>query len=309
MITILKKILIILAIIIVIDRIFSYFFIEYIFNKTISGESGGTLNYVITKKQNLDFLVIGASRAQQGIDPEVITSLGKNGYNLGINGTTPLNSLLNLDILIQNNIKPKTILLQTDLSNYVTDSNQEIIDQIKRVYPYNTKLTQGYVARVGYIERMKYFFGLYRLNRKILNIAFNFLKKDSVKNSSGYVGLPNMVDKPDVTYPTNTYIYQSTSTNAEAVRRIQKICNENNIKLIVVFLPSYNNVFRNEVQQKILIEDLHKNGITNSLDLSDIHLFPSLENEENWRDGIHLNATGSQKFSKILNEEIKKHKL
>jgi hypothetical protein len=306
MITILKKIFIVIILLIIIDKIFSFFFTEYIFKQTISGESGGTLNYVINKKNNLDFLIIGPSRAKHGIDPTILTSLGTNGYNLGINGTTVLNSLLILDILIKNNVKPKTLIVSADLSDYASDSTQLTLDQIKRVYPYDTDLIREYVGRIGVKEQMKYFFSLYRFNRKILNIAYNFTKKDSVRDSTGYVGLPTIVDRPDLKILSKDFIYNGDGTNAEAMRRVQEICNKNNITLLVVFSPSYQNVFYNKKQQKIMLDDFGKNNIINIIDLSDISTMPDLAKEQNWRDSIHFNDVGSQKFSVILNKEILK---
>lgn len=309
MLQIIKKVIIILIIVIIIDKIFSYTFTNYIFKKTISGESGGTINYVINKKNNLDFLIIGPSRAKHGIDPILLTSLGNNGYNLGINGTTVLNSLLILDILVKNNVTPKTLIISADLSDYVDNTNQQILDQIKRVYPYDTPLLKEYVDKIGYVERAKYFFGSYRFNRKILNVAYNFTKRNTVADNNGYVGLPNMTDKPDVKYDTENFIYKNNSTNVEALKKIKKICDENNIKLIVVFSPSYKNVFYNEIQQKLMIEDFKKENISNIIDLSNINQSPDLLKKENWRDAIHFNYFGSQKFSKILNEEIIKRKI
>jgi len=309
MLQIIKKVIITLIIVIIIDKIFSYTFTNYIFKKTISGESGGTINYVINKKSNLDFLIIGPSRAKHGIDPSIITSLGNNGYNLGINGTTVLNSLLILDILVKNNVKMKTLIVSADLSDYVKESKEETIDQIKRVYPYDTPLINEYVSKIGNVEQIKYFFGLYKLNRKILNVSYNFTKRNTVTDNNGYVGLPNMTDKPDVKYDTENFIYKKDSTNVEALKKIKKICDENNIKLIVIFSPSYKNVFYNEIQQKLMIEDFKKENINNIIDLSNINQSPDLLKEENWRDAIHFNYFGSQKFSKILSEEIIKRKI
>lgn len=304
MLQIIKKIIIVLAAIVIIDRVFTYAFTNYIFKKTISGESGGTINYVINKKKDLDFLIIGASRAKHSIDPKVLTSLGTDGYNLGINGTDVLNSLFILDILVRNGVKPKTLIVQTDLSDYVSDTDSKTLDQMKRVYPYGTPLIEEYVRRMGVVEEAKYFFGLYRFNRKILNISFNFVKRNSVPNNSGYVGLPNMDYKSEAVSLSKDYAYNSSSLSAEAIKRIKKICDENNIKLIVVLPPSYKNVLYNEAGQKKMDEDLKKDGINNIIDLSDIDKLPELSGYENWRDAIHPNYLGSQKFSHILNEEI-----
>lgn len=306
MIQIIKKIIIVLAVIVIIDKIFTYAFMHLIFSKTISGESGGTINYVLNKKSDIDFLIIGPSRAKHGMDPAELSTLGKNGYDLGINGTDVLNSLLVLDILIKHNVKPKTIVLQTDLSDYTGDSKTKILDQIKRVYPYNTELVREYVSRVGYVEQMKYFFGTYRLNRKVANIGYNFLKRDSIGDNNGFVGLPSIPFAPDEKSLSTNYVYDKNSTTAEALRRIKKICDDNNIKFVVVFPPSYKNVFYNGEQQKVMLEDLKRNGINNVIDLSDISKLHELAKEENWRDAIHFNTLGAETFSKILNRELAK---
>ena len=303
MLQILKKIILVILLVIVIDKVFTFLFTNYIFTNTLSGESGGSINYVIQKVRNPDFLILGPSRAKHGIDPAQLTALG-NGYNLGINGTTVLNSELVLDILIRNNVRPKTVILSADLSDYGEDKRSDMLDQLKKVYPYDTPLIKKYVQKLGYVEEAKYFFGLYRYNRKIANIGFNFLKRNTINNGNGYVGLPDMKDLPEHDYHPENFIYVKESTNAQALKHIQQICEENNIKLIVVFSPSYQNAYYNEAQQKLMIDDLKQEDIT-VIDLSNINTHPELNSKQYWRDALHFNASGAEAFSKILNTEIK----
>jgi hypothetical protein len=305
MLTIIKKILIVLIAVVIVDQVFTYAFINFIFVHTISGESGGTLNYVIEKKPDLDFLIMGPSRAKNGIDPTILTSLGKNGHNLGINGTTVLHTLLELDILLSRGVHPKTIVLVTDEYNYGTDSVIEMTDQVKRLYTYDTPLIREYVHRLGVGEEMKYFFGTYRLNRKIANIGINYIRHGSVGEYSGYVGLPNPDYHIDAESFRQNIVYTATSTNREALFRFKQLCDEHNIKLIVLFMPSYHNVLTPRSEQARMVADLEANGFGNILDLSDVTKFHSLEPESMWRDAIHLNATGSQAFSNILNNALK----
>lgn len=308
MLQILKNIAIVLLLIIIIDKAFTYAFMNLIFKNTLSGESGGTINYLI-KKHDIDFLILGSSRAKHGTDPALITTLGKTGYNVGINGTTVLNSLLILDILMQNNVKIKTVVVSADLTDYARESQQLNLDQMKRVYPYDTPLIREYVGRIGIAEQVRYFFGLYRLNRKILNVAYNFTKKNSIKENTGYAGLPNGKEKLESEPLTKNYVYNNLGTGTEAMMRIKKICDENNIRLIVVFPPSYKNVSLNVIQQKLMVEDFKKRNILNIIDLSNIENSPILAKEENWKDVTHFTYLGSQKFSHILNSEILKIKL
>ncbi|HMI79570.1 MAG TPA: hypothetical protein VK484_12305, partial [Ferruginibacter sp.] len=68
-----KKILLYITIIainlVVADRIFYYFFTNYVFAKTLSGDTGGAINYSLQKKENVDCIILGSSRAKYLIDP------------------------------------------------------------------------------------------------------------------------------------------------------------------------------------------------------------------------------------------------
>lgn len=303
MIKIIKNIIIIALTVIAVDRVFTYTFTNEIFKKTISGESGGTINYVINNKKTLDFLILGASRARHGIDTEKLQSLGNNGYNLGINGASALNSLLILDILLQNNVKPKTVLLQADLFDFGDDTQEKTIDQVKRVYQYDTPLIREYVKRIGKTEEIKYFFGLYKFNRKIINITFNFFKRNSIKDEKGFVGLPISEDKIDDTVVSRKYHYDKNGLSFEAVKKMQKICEKNKIKFIVVFPPSYANTSYNEKEQLRLLKALEDEKI-NFINMSNINKYAELKSESNWKDGLHLNYIGAEIFSKLLNDQL-----
>lgn len=306
-----SHIFIVLLAVILLDKVFSSLFMTFIFSNTFSGESGGTINYVLEKKKELDFIVLGASRAKHGIDPKLLLSLGKNGHNLGINGTNMINHLLVLDILLKNEVKMDTIVLQTDLYTYNPSNDKEevILDQIKRLYPYDTELVRSYVKERGVVEQVLYFFDTYKLNRKVANIGFNFLKKDSISETDGFVGLPITQYPPDNKPLFPEYIYSSTSTNSTALGKIQELADANGIQLILIFGPSYENVMYNKKEQGRLIADLKARGFRNIIDLSDIEKIPQLKKPEYWRDGTHLSDKGAEVFSKIVNTEISKLKI
>lgn len=292
--------------VVILDKALAFVFMKVFFENTLSGESGGTINYVIKEKNNLDFLILGPSRAKHGIDPSVLTALGTNGHNLGINATAMLNSMLVLDILVNHGVTTKVLVLQTDASDYASSTDKNLLDQIKRLYPYDTEKVREYVKRAGPLEQTLYFFDLYKLNRKALNIGFNFLKRNSLGDYSGYVGLPSSSLPLDDKSVVQDLVYDPSSLNREALRVVQKICEEHGITLIVVFPPSYKNVFYNEKEQGRLINDMKKDGIKNIIDLADVGKIKGLNNKEYWRDAIHLNSNGAQVFSAALNKELQK---
>lgn len=307
MLHIIKNIFFILLIVVLIDRIFTFAMTRYIFNKTISGQSGGTINYVIRKKPDLDFLILGSSRAKNSLDPSLLTSLGTQGYDLGINGSTALNSFLVLDILLTHGVTQKTILFQTDIFQFGTTTQEETIEQLKRVYPYDTPLIRDYVQNAGIVERIKYFFGSYRFNRKVLNIVFNYLKRSSVPDDSGYVGLPSTEIPLDETSQSKNYTYIPSSIDAVALMRMKNLADEHHIEYIIVFPPTYKNVGYNKKEQESMVKDLRDNHITKIIDLSDITVSPNLAGTENWRDNFHLSETGAIQFSKEVNVLLQKN--
>ncbi len=293
----------IFALVLVSDRVFTLLFMP-IFNRTISGQSGGSINYVIQHPHEYNVLILGSSRAKNSIDPAALSFLGK-GYNLGINGSKPLNALLVLDVLLSHHVDPQTLIVQADLFELGPDQKDDTIEQLKRMYPYDTPLVRSYVNTMGPAEIFKYSFGLYRFNRKILNITYNFLKRNSQGEETGFVGLPSSPEKLDTTPQFANYQYDPSSLNAQALLKIKELADAHHIRLIVVFPPTYQNVGYNSTEQKRLREDLFAHGITEVIDLSTVDATPSLKNEENWRDSFHLSAAGAERFSKILASLIK----
>lgn len=304
--TIILSVLVALLTITAVDRILSFVFREAIFKKTLSGESGGTINYTISRKKDVDFLIMGASRAKHSLDPELIPTLGTHGYNIGINGTNALNSMLILDILLRQGVSPKTIVFQTDLRDHLastTDPTPKLVNQIKRVYHYDTPLIRTYVQDIGVQEEIKYFFDLYKLNGKIINLSYNFLKRNSIGDNNGYVGLPATPYHQDPE-SADGYVFYNTGTNAQAIRDIKALCDKHGIQLVLVLMPSYDNIIYNKKETVRMIETLRSEGITTIVDLSDISLIPELNNESLWRDGVHMNNKGATVFSKHFNQKL-----
>jgi hypothetical protein len=305
--TILIKIAGILVAILILDRSLAYLFQEAIFNKTLVGESGGTINYALQNKKNLDFLVLGSSRARYQVDPKQITALGTNGYNLGVSGTNVINSDIILDILLNNQVRSKTLIVQTDLRDYIgVQTHRNKLDQVRSLYPYanQTKLIAEYVQASGWQEEIKFFFNLYKYNGKMLNITFNFLKSGSVEDNVGYVGLPDVIQKPGAPLGAESYQYNQNSLSTNALLHIAELCKENSIRLIVVIPPSYKNNLYNKDEQLKMDDDLREKNFLTIIDMADVYQYPELLDDLNWKDDTHLNAVGAEKFSRLLNTKI-----
>ena len=305
-----KRILLTLAIFLVVfvaaDRIFTFIFSKQIFSKTLSGESGGSLNYLLKKKKNIDFLILGSSRAKHQIDPALLTNVYKgNGYNAGINGvgTIVYNSVL-LDILIQNKVVPKMVILQTD-KYQLTHSESKAGTEVVPLYPFinQSSLMENYIS---FQERCKLLIQAYRYNGKFLNVVFNYLKRNSVKDNTGYVDLREHMDSLSVRKiaPKPASRLVLSQDRMKALQSIVELCKKHDIKLVVVFPPVYNNAGYDEKGNEQLYAAMRGEGVPNILNFSDIHKLPMLEPASMWKDADHLNYAGAAIFSKALNESV-----
>lgn len=307
---ILIKIFIILVAILVIDRSFTYFFKKKIFEKTISGEGGGSINYIIEKKNNIDFLVMGSSRAKYQINPALLTNVyNGNGYNAGINGVGGIiyNSML-LHILINKGVTPKAIILQTDIFFFREVKNESLSFEISALYPFigEVPALKSFVDHnAGFAENTLLLLHSYRFNGNMLSILFNYLKHRSVADNNGFESLqgtivPNQFDI--INRVNKKYEYSTIKLNALA--EIIETCKKNNIMLYVVFAPYFKTTDVLQEENKVLTKILREHGNNKLLDFSDIYKIPSLQSSSLWKDENHLNSTGAGLFSKMLNDSL-----
>lgn len=302
-----KKILITLSIFIALflltDRVFVYLFEKNIFSKTLSGESGGSINYLINKKHDSDFIILGTSRAKHQLDPALFVKRYKgNGYNVGVNGVGEIvyNSIL-LDILTKNNIHPKQVILQTDVYQFA--ENENIAHEVVPLYPF-IKQSTLFNKYIDFKEKIKLYIHSYRYNGKLLNLVFNYFKRNTVVDNNGYIPLYNKLDPTRVTVKSVQKRTKLSQAKLAAVQDIINTCNSNNIQLTVILPPFYNNIGYNKEDVTNLINTLHKMGIKEVINLADCNSIPALKSAELWKDVTHLNNDGAQLLSEAINDRL-----
>jgi len=305
-----KKIVIFLcffiASIVVIDRV-SYFFIDkFIFSKTYSGESGGNLNYLFQKKNNIKFIILGSSRAKNMINPDFITAWKGEGYNAGVNGVGGvlyMNALV--ELTLKNNIKPDYLILQTDVRSFSINESNDRRSEITRLYPFidQSDILQQYSDGLGYEEKIKMKFRLYRYNGKLYNILTNYFRKNII-NPNGFNALTGTMTVQNKT-ETMDDLTQFDSLKIDALNNIIRQCQDNNIKLFVVFPPRFEDSFSEADHLQTLLSKLVYTNNCHVIDMIDIKKFPALQDKSNWNDEAHLNVTGANKFSGYLNDSLR----
>ena len=307
-----KKIIIQIAaiffMVLIFDRLVSFIFSKYIFEKTMTGEGGGELNYLLAKKRNADYIILGSSRAKHHIDPEKLTAINGAGYNAGINGVgTILHSNIVLDILQHENFKPKIILLQIDAVNFADEYFENYLYGLNSLYPYYKKsqLLQYALKELPLEERLKLNFEMYKFNGKVSNICLNYFKQNSNTENNGFDPLHNTMDTVnllELPFPKFTFSPQKLSM----LSNIIKNCDQKSIKLFVIFPPYYKNVnYRKDDVDFLKNYIKNISAAINIIDMGNVTNLPDLQNAQNWKDIGHLNNIGAAKFSSYFNDSLK----
>lgn len=309
-----KKIFLYLAVLIlsliITDRLFFYFFTKHIFSKTLSGDSGGSVTYLLQKKKNTAFIIMGSSRAKYHINPALLSNLyNGNGYNSGVAGTGGIvyNYML-LQLLISKNSKPKTVILQVDPHMYFTSGVEDYTYELLPLYPYinECKLLHSFIYQnTNYAEKFKLFFYSYRYNGKFFGVLYNYTKRNAVIDNNGYEGLLGKIDTASfrpADARKQTYAYSNTKLSA--LTNFVKTCKTENINLYVVIMPTYKNSGFSKQAKDTITDILDK---YNSLTIYDFYNFEKnalLQSPDLWKDGSHLNSKGAAIFSKQLNDTM-----
>jgi hypothetical protein len=252
---------------------------------------------------------LGTSRAKHQIDPDKLLNLKGKGYNAGIDkvGKSFYNGVL-LDIILNNKIKPRTILLQLDASDFYNNIDNRA-NELVFLYPYynQSKLLQEYIKMMGYSERLKTSFNMYEYNGKIFNLLYNYTKRNSVTDNNGFAPVFGILDtvKNSVFTETVNQHPDLSALKLSALHNIILLCEANRIKLIFLICPSYNNFLFDRAST----ENFKKYVITmtNSklIDMADVNKFNELKGIQNWKDFLHLNNIGAAKFSQYLNDSLR----
>jgi hypothetical protein len=94
------------------------------------------------------------------------------------------------------------------------------------------------------------------------------------------------------------------SLKINALNNIITICDENKIKLFIVFPPRFKNTFSEEKHLTDLLSKLTLKNNCYVIDMIDINRFSDLQDHSNWKDEDHLNIVGANKFTNYLNDSI-----
>jgi hypothetical protein len=270
---------------------------------------------IYQSKINADVLIIGSSRAQFMVSPQILDSiLGINTYNLGMNGWGTDMHLARFKIYLQHNKPPKFIIHSIDLK--VFDKRADLWEY-EQFLPYlddsiivnNTKQYEG---RFTFPEL---YFPAFKYNKN-LAIMYNGVKRNFANETKNYQYkgyLSNDLNWNYVDYESGVKVFPNgmlAEVRPDTRKRFidyVSYCKRNNIKIIFEIAPIYYLGFLRFNNRNEIIKELGK--IANEYDIPFLDYTDDTlcYNQKYFYNTMHLNKRGAEVFSKRLANDIKQY--
>ncbi|MNL12346.1 hypothetical protein D3C87_1332120 [compost metagenome] len=239
---ILKILILTLILMLVMDKIYSYFFLHS--NKR--DKIGFVYNSPPTE---YDVVILGSSRANNHFVTQMFTDKGLKAFNFGMQGSKLFESDLILKLLLEKNNKIKTVIIDVDVT-LRTEEKSDGTSLKFLPYLHGSSLIKEHFENQNDFNILYYvpFYRYLKFDTKIgfREMLFNVLNRKSKElDNGGYNALPDNKGnlKPEILdfQPKRNRYYEE----------IRKICKLNNIKLIAVMTPMCENVVGKDYFKKV----------------------------------------------------------
>ena len=310
------KVLFFIAIILILDRIIGKTIFYVSLNSSLFNDK--RLLYILENKINADVLIIGSSRAARNIiAKEMEKYTGITTYNMGYPGSNIDFHEFLLRVIISTKYIPKCIILTVD-----DDAELKYNDSIKFrfdvLYPLiehrNSIVLNEMIGRNIYESEflVKYskiyasrnqFYNLMNLSTLMGLIGIKMTNENDILNAILPCGsMPLSIKSKnfnDMTYNKYRPVYDIKKENKllkEKYISFVKLCQQNNIELIVISTPNF---FQPSIGFMNRIESLSGNNVI-FIDYSD----NTIVDKRYYYDKSHLDYSGAQIFTKILSKDF-----
>lgn len=271
-------------------------------------------NDLFNGKINADMLINGSSRAWVQFSPYILDSgLGINSYNLGMDATPPDLQYERLKVYLRHNKKPKYILQEV---GYVTTFfASRHLPNYQQFLPYLNdsaiwRLYKSIYPNVSVVER---YFPLYKYNNQLPIIKeglLSYVGKGRLSGKyKGYMGQELSWDSTFSEMIKSNPLGFECKIEPQALSIMENyltFCKENDIQIILVYPPFYYEANRYIVNHQLILDKLHylaKKYDVPYLDYRNSYLDSS---RSYYYNSQHLNKKGSELFTQMLVEDLKK---
>lgn len=292
------RLLVFLSLMFILDRGFGVA-MKYLQDHAKGGYVGHH-NYIL-HQSNEDILIFGSSRAIHHYNPQIIEdSLGMSCYNCGQDGNGIV-LFYGWWQLMKGNHQPKVIIYDVNPSFdlLVGEDNSKYLGWLRSEY--NHDGIRQLFDEVDPTERYKMQSMMYRYNSKFLQNIIDYFHPIFQISPNGYLplyGEMEQMKKKKQTKTTNrTYSYDPQKL--AYLEQFVLDAKEHDIQLVFAVSPMW---YGMDESMLVPIKKLCEKECIPFLDYSNDSTFVM---KDKWfKDGLHLNSRGTDKYSSIISKDI-----
>lgn len=266
-------------------------------------------NYIENNKSTVEVLVLGSSISQDAVNPQYLKNKAANLSN----GGQPLTiNYYLLEKYIQQMPVLKTVFLEVSPHNFYSD----LPDDNWNTYIYSRFYNIPYKTEHFSFKKYTVLFSNFKFFNNIFFSYWNPFAYQYKVNEYGSIvndyndrfeELNYDEEKIKNTFEMNTSFYTSNlfQLNENTIKRIIGLCNDHQVRLIL-FSPPVFSTYRDHIPPSKMEQ------VNNSLDqlTKEFHIsYHDYAADKrfvvtDFKNDNHLNSTGAEKFSKMLNEHL-----
>jgi hypothetical protein len=279
-------------------------FLKYLYYRQESGLLYRT-TYSIDST-TADVLIFGASRANHHYFPGIFEQrMNLSYYNVGRDGNAIFYHYAILKGVLKR-YRPKIAILDFCHKDFM--QNTDSYDRISALLPYyeDHPEIRSVIPLKGPYETYKLASRIYPYNSMVFTIAIGNTAANRNRNNNndvkGYVPLTRVWSNPIVTDTTQKN-YPLDSNKINIYKAFIKECNDNNVKLYIMFSPYFIN-YKYEDPSVVVAKKIAMQYNTTCYDFS--NLPPFSNNAALFTDESHLNDQGARVYSNLVIDRMTK---
>ncbi len=255
--------------------------------------------YLDTRSNEIEHLILGSSLSWRGIDPEFV---GPNTYNASFSGQSLKYDAYLLSLYQDKLTSLKDVVITIYYPTFEFERNELLgnIDKFYSVYfdygpptvlfnLYNGTQITNQLRRYGEDPRA-------------------FIKSDSMGFRGEVAPLVGTIEEnaKKMAYFHTADFPDVRKVNLEHLNKIISICKKSDANLYLVIHPA-NDYYRNGLDD---LQTKRMRDICSSVEDENVHVLDLFESSEfsveDFFDGIHLNENGAKKLSQLISKELNK---
>lgn len=262
----------------------------------------------INGKEKNDIVFLGSSRTYYHMNPRVIDSVtGLSSFNAGIDGAGIHEMKIMFDTYASSH--PKIKMLVIEVSWHTLSDEWRRIFNPNMYFPFldNENLYNSLkpFERVGFFKYLP-FLQLTQLDDPLRQGAISGLYGEKRYNDTDFYKGHLQSGADTITFPfKKKYLskYLPISKNGvECLTSIIKQCRDQNIQPVLIYPPIWNR--KDEDIDIEIFPTLQNLSARYNIPFLNYRVTPLSHQHKMFRDEIHLNKTGADKFSEILSEDL-----